>query len=134
MRFFVKIKYALIFVFCFQSAILLADEKVGQTFQITNSTASKLNLDKYISAVEKSDFSCFRFKKSRRILLFDDGVTLELFSIDELIKNGTALKSSCFTEEKSDLINLTLQLVNNSILIATSPGQSKSSSTQTKSK
>ena len=112
--------------------IVTKTEKDGITFKLSNPTGSVINFDKHIVALEKSDFSCFRFKQYRRVLFFEDGVQVELFSIDELIKNGNEPKSACFTEYSPNLNELILQLVNNTILIAVSTENTKSQIKPTK--
>ncbi len=132
MKFFNKSSIILTCLFFLQLLNLSAQEKDGITFEISNPTKSTIDLSNYVVAVVKSDFSCFRFKQNRRILYFDNGVKLELFSIDELMKSGNAPKSACFTEYNTKLHEQTLQLVGETILIAANPDGGKGNTKPTK--
>jgi hypothetical protein len=79
-------------------APIQAQEKNNSTFIVKgNNTSTDLNA--YIKAMEKADFKCYHLSKTRRTLKFDTGVTVELFSIAEMLANHTNVNSPCQIDE-----------------------------------
>lgn len=77
---------------------LKAQEKNNNTFIVKgNNTTADLNA--YVKAMEKADFKCYHLSKTRRTLKFDTGVTVELFSIAEMLANHININSPCQIDE-----------------------------------
>ncbi|TXB63442.1 hypothetical protein FRY74_12740 [Vicingus serpentipes] len=52
------------------------------------------NLADYSSAMNKASFDQYRFFDKRRVINFESGVQIELFSANELKKNGVKVEDS----------------------------------------
>lgn len=81
------IKFFGICVFLIFSATLNAQEKQGETYIIKDNGNVK-NVQPYMDALNNADMKHHRLKDKRYIIIFDTGVTVELFSATELIANG----------------------------------------------
>ena len=49
---------------------------------------SNCAMEKFVDALNKADFTVYRNAKTRRLLHFDNGSVIELFSLNELFTNG----------------------------------------------
>ncbi len=89
------------FAITFQYSIVAqtsSREKNDVTFSITQK-GNVVDLNPYISAIEKANFSCYHFENNRRKLVFDNGLVVELFSAKEMIGKNTGFDLSCLTNE-----------------------------------
>lgn len=66
---------------------LKAQEKKGETYIITDNGSVK-NVQPYIDALNNADMKYHRLKNKRYTIIFDTGVTVQLFSATELITIG----------------------------------------------
>jgi hypothetical protein len=83
-----------ILIMLFVAALLISSknfteyhEQLNVTYQIKN--IEKISgAEKYISAMNKANFNHYRLRSVRQVIRFEDGVEVELFSAEELRKNG----------------------------------------------
>ena len=61
----------------------LKAEELGVTYQFVNAQEIG-SVEKYEEALKKADFDVYRLKNKRRVLEFDNGLKIELFSAAEL--------------------------------------------------
>ena len=66
---------------------LKAQEQQGKTYVITDNGSVK-NVQPYIDALNNADMKYHRLKNKRYTIIFDTGVTVQLFSATELIAIG----------------------------------------------
>ena len=101
----------LVFATFFSIELAFSEEKNNKSFEIMNCSDPVLK-QKYITAVEKSDFSCYRFKNKARIMRFEDGAELHLFSVDASVMNGASITTDCFLKDgvvpQNDILNLSV--------------------------
>lgn len=90
--------YFLLFlsIFCIGNAF--SQEKNTKSFLIKNCSDVRLK-QQYELAVEKADFSCYRYKNKRRVMRFEDGAELELFSTVESFNNGVSINTNCYLND-----------------------------------
>jgi hypothetical protein len=81
-----------------------AQEKNNITFRIKEK-ANITDLNQYITAMEKANFSCYYYKNKRRELKFDSGLIIELFSATEIEKQGITINYSCLPDENKNIEN-----------------------------
>lgn len=91
------IKIALFFVGFFFSFSMKAQEIKGQTYQITDNGSVK-DVQPYIDALNKSDMRYHRLRDSRNSIVFNTGVTIQLFSATEINANVHPLVLSEYPE------------------------------------
>lgn len=79
------------------SCIMSGQEIQGQTYSITNN-GTVSNIQPYIDAMNNSDMKYHRLRNTRTTIIFETGVSVELFSAAEI--NGTVrvLDISAFLE------------------------------------
>lgn len=78
-------------------AILNAQEIKGQTYVIT-SNATVTDVQPYIDALNNSDMKNHRLKNSRTTIVFNTGVTVQLFSATEINANVHPLNLADYPE------------------------------------
>jgi hypothetical protein len=64
-----------------------AQEKNEKTYQIKDK-GNVTNIQPYIDAMDKADMTNHRLRDQRHTITFKTGLTIELFSANELIENG----------------------------------------------
>ena len=79
------------------SITLKAQEQQGKTYLITDNGSVK-NVQPYIDALNSADMKYHRLKNKRYTIIFDTGVTVQLFSATELIVIGRAINLSDYPE------------------------------------
>lgn len=77
-----------------------SQEKNEITFRIIEN-GNVSDVRPYIVALENAKFECYRMKEKRRVIAFDTGVKVELYSINEVIGSGNQINNSCFIEERN---------------------------------
>ncbi len=74
-----------------------AQEKQGQTYVITDK-GSVSDVQPYIDALNNSDMKYHRLKNTRNTIVFNTGVTVQLFSATEINANAHPLVLSEYPE------------------------------------
>lgn len=103
---FMRYSHSFIKYFLFISSVLFFRFSFSQQinssggFQIT-SNGNVADIQVYKDALNKADWKCHRFMNSRRVLAFDTGVVVELFSVKELSELGLNADVSCIADEKN---------------------------------
>jgi hypothetical protein len=93
----------------FLACTSVAQEKKDITYQIT-ANPSNIDLTPYYSALDQADFQCFRFKTKKRELTFKSGVTLELYSIVEVVAQNISQSKSCYLADDDQPLKYELDL------------------------
>jgi hypothetical protein len=95
-----------LFKVCLLTFVLLFSMKIkaqemkevkDQTYVITDN-GSVSNIQPYIDALNNSDMRYHRLKNVRNTIVFDTGVTVQLFSATEMIAEGKALNPADYPE------------------------------------
>lgn len=86
-----------IYIFLIFSITLNAQEKQGETYLIKDNGSVK-NVQSYIDAFNNANMKYHRLKTKRYTIIFDTGVTVELFSATELIANGRNISLSDYPD------------------------------------
>lgn len=76
---------------------LQAQEVQGQTYTIT-SNGTVADVQPYINALNNSDMKYHRLKNSRNSIVFESGVTVQLFSATEMNTAGRSLNLADYPE------------------------------------
>lgn len=76
---------------------LQAQEESEVTYKIINN-GSVLNIQPYVDALNNSNMHNHRLKSSRYTIVFNTGVTVQLFSAEELLANGRTITLSDYPE------------------------------------
>ena len=97
MKTYIPFKTFLIFAFTILSTVLKAQEHIGETYLVTNN-GSVSNIQPYLNALNNSNMKYHRLKNSRYTIIFDTGVTVQLFSAVELVANGRTINISDYPE------------------------------------
>lgn len=82
----------------FMPGVTIAQESNNKTF-IIKENSNHIDIRPYITAIEKADFNCYHLSKTRRVLTFDSGVSVELFSISEMLLNNVKINRNCVVDE-----------------------------------
>lgn len=78
---------------------LFSQEKNLQTFKIVEAP-NGVNTNAYIEAMEKADFSCYRFLNKDRIITFESGVKISLHPAMQVKISSGSSKANCYTKEE----------------------------------
>jgi|GEM_PF-3824974 len=109
----IKSFFTIILLFSFAS---FGQEKLDDTYKIIANPTNE-NLDSYISAMNNSNFECFRFETTNRILVFKSGVTVELLSYKQVTESGNPQVNNCFISDTEIVKTYELELIGNKIVI-----------------
>lgn len=90
----------LLFLILNPSSALYAQEKENVTYILKKSEKIQ-NISDYNKALSTAQFDCYRILDQRRVLLFDNGLVVELFSVEEMEKNGLKPNKNCLTNPAS---------------------------------
>ncbi len=83
-----EMKFILPFIFLLvQTFLCFSQEREGETYRITNH-GTVIDIQPYVNALNAANMQYHRLKNQRNIIVFDTGVTVELFSGAELIASG----------------------------------------------
>ena len=85
-------------VFLFLNFFIFSQEKQNLEYKIQNIPSGK-NSDYYTRSIDKADFSCYRFKTKSRIIRFEDGAELVLFSESQLISLGLKTENCALNDD-----------------------------------
>jgi hypothetical protein len=77
------VKMTFLFIGILFYSNIKAQEKQGETYTITNK-GTVIDVQPYIDALNKSDMKYHRLKNKRNTIVFNTGVTVELFSATEI--------------------------------------------------
>ncbi len=78
---------------------VIAQEKNNVTFSIKEAPSS-VDITTYVTAMEKADFSCFRFLNNERVITFDTGVKISLMSAMQVKLSSVKLTTNCYAKEE----------------------------------
>ncbi len=110
-------KKTIITTFIFFTIFKLYSQEVNnQTYSIIEKP-SEIDVSLYENALFNSDFECFRFETKDRVLMFDSGVTISLFSRNKVVQNGISQNKQCFIADDFIPNEYLLQLFNDKIVI-----------------
>ena len=76
---------------------LKAQEEQGKTYNILDKGSVK-NVQPYIDALNKSNMQYQRLRNARTTIIFNTGVSVQLFSAAELIANGRKIQLTDYPE------------------------------------
>jgi hypothetical protein len=116
--------FIFIFSLLFLSFLGISQEKQGVSFKISNAP-NEITKENYLNAVEKANFSCYRFYNKSRILKFEDGTELELFS-GNAVKSAGLNFDNCFLNDNEPVSDAILKITDaGHLLIEQKLGPSK---------
>ncbi|MBI1838481.1 MAG: hypothetical protein HYR91_14555 [Flavobacteriia bacterium] len=95
---------------------LYSQEVKNQTYSILEIPFG-IDAALYEIALSNSDFECFRFESKDRVLIFDSGLKITLFSRNKVIQNGVAQNKNCFINDDFIPNEYLLKLFNDKIVI-----------------
>ena len=78
------VKLSMIFLFLRLSSFSYSQEN---TYKVVDSGTSQ-DITVYTRAMDAANFDRFRYKDARRMLIFTEGVQIELLSVEEVISKG----------------------------------------------
>lgn len=84
------------------TSFLYAQEKENTTYRIINHSDIK-DIQNYKKAIEAANWKCYRMLNKSRIIKFDTGIEVELFSALALAANGISVSRDCLVTE--ELVN-----------------------------
>lgn len=116
----------LIFLFLFAAGWITAQEKkISPTFRFI-STPPQEDIIAYFNALQQADLSNYRLSNKRVSISFNNGITVELFSANELIEMGLKINPDDFQPEYPEgFILPEFSLATNGYIIATYPARIK---------
>jgi hypothetical protein len=100
----------------FFSININAQEVNNQTFTIIENP-NNIETSSFIEAIEKTNFECFRFLNTSRILTFKNGLSIELVSFQDYKNHYPNQSSNCFLKNNQPVPNYILELINGVIVI-----------------
>lgn len=113
-----------LFVMLFLALFFLSNESKAQSvykensFKITNA-ASVTNLSVYEKALNVPDIESFRYRTKRNTLVFDNGLTVELLSAQELFIKGENILPNNYSDTRDKkYIQPVFRLADNGSLVA----------------
>lgn len=107
--------FSILCFFAVSSAKASGKEVYNLTYTFKNVPAN-FDISQFQLAIANSDFECFRFETQRRTFEFENGITLEIFSAQE-VQTNTFHISSCFLPDDTKVSPSVLTLGENNTII-----------------
>ena len=102
--------------FILLTSFVFSQEQNDVTYRIT-SNPNNVDLLAYQTALNKSNFECFRYQSKSRFLTFKTGVVIELYSYDKVINAGIEQKKGCYLHDETIAYDYELDLFGDQITI-----------------